>query len=137
MSEDPLATIKADNLTAARLAAAASPLVLERLVNMAQLSDDPEEVRKISETLLKWSTLHTEKKDNVVYQPAIVTFDFSNGVMEVKSQPATPAQIVEMVQEVEDVPDEPLALPEPANPTFTLDLGHMPLDLERLLAMDD
>lgn len=141
-SIERLADIKEANLLAAKLASAGGPILVERMLTMAQTTDDPEVVRRIAETLLKFASQFQEKKDNTVYQPAVVTFDFGGGgaaTVEFKpGQALTPAP-VEFVEELtaEDIQE---ALPPPAEPTFELPVPDVAINAEleeALLRMED
>ena len=132
-STSQLSDIKEANLLAAKLASAGGPIVVERLLVMAQTTDDPEVVRRIAETLLKFASQFTEKKDNTVYQPAVVTFDFGSGGATVEFKPAPPIEFVEEAT-------EPLVeLPPPDEPTAELPVPEDAMeDLERaLMQMED
>lgn len=139
---EKLADIKEANLLAAKLASAGGPIVVERLLVMAQTSDDPEVVRRIAETLLKFASQFTEKKDNTVYQPAIVTFDFGSGGATIEFKPSdvpTPAPL-EFVEELTcTAAPDPEFLPVPDEPTLELPIPEpVMVDLEsRLLQMED
>lgn len=141
ISTERLADIKEANLLAAKLASAGGPILVERMLTMAQTTDDPEVVRRIAETLLKYASQFQEKKDNTIYQPAVVTFDFGGGAATVEFKPGqalTPAP-VEFVEELtaQEIQE---ALPPPAEPTFELPVPDTAINAEleeALLRMED
>jgi hypothetical protein len=95
-----LSLVKDGNILSAKLASAANPILIERLAVMAQMSDDPEVVRRAVETLHKVSTTFEEKKATVVFTPAQFAIVLDDNI----PQLAPPKRETLIVDEVVDIP---------------------------------
>jgi hypothetical protein len=90
-----LADTQSNVSLSASLAAAANPLLIERLAAMSMTTDDPEQVRRTVETFHKLASPQQGKQELSSYQPVNVIFDFSAGVVQVSHNPAPPVTVIE------------------------------------------